>query len=145
MAYQDGRGFYAENGQCGYHGRLGSIHFNVQWIEWICFWSYNWLNFTFIHCACEYDPIGPSFEVDLGILGFCCRLSFALPWTTERSQHLKETIAEIDLDPDNMMGSLMLPIDELRKLRLGQIEAHTFEHAGETYDVTKRPTPRNLP
>lgn len=137
MAYEDGRGFYAQDNQVGYHGRLWSVHFNIQWIEWLFFRSYNWHNFTLIGCTCEYDPIGPSFDIECALLGFWCRVAVALPWTTERSRMLAERIDEYERDPDS--GSLMLPIDELRKLRLGQITAHEFTHAGETYHVVKKP------
>lgn len=139
MAYQDGRGFYAEDNRIGYHGRLWSVHFQLQWIEWLCFWAYNWHNFSLITCAVEYDPMGPSFEIECAVLGFWWRVAFALPWTTESSRMLAERMDEINLDPDFDLGSLMLPIEELRKLRLGTIDAHVFTHAGETYHVIKKP------
>lgn len=56
--------------------------------------GYNWVDFTFIHLACEYDKVGAQFEIEAGLVGF--RLRICIPaGRTEQNDELRRRVEAV--------------------------------------------------
>jgi len=119
----------------GFHNKYFGIQYQVEWPGVLMPWKYNWSNFHVLMLELEYNKSGPSFSIEAALLGFFIRIYFSLPWETEMSKHLKEIMKEHELNPDS--SYMMIPMDELRKIRLGEQVSWEFEHADEKYEVKK--------
>jgi len=99
-------------------------------------WRYNWSGLTFVHASAEYDAVGPEFVVDLGLLGLQLRGALNLPWQTEMSRYLHRLMEEHAANPDR--GSMMLPLTDLRRLRLRETDTLDLDYAGESYIISRK-------
>jgi hypothetical protein len=49
----------------------------------------------------EYDKAGPQVEFTVALLGFYIYTSWGLPWVTEESKSLRDSVSELDKELDN--------------------------------------------
>jgi len=67
--------------------------------------KFNWVGFHFFIFHVEYDPHGPIFSLNFGILGLGFYLSANPPWETRHSKELKKTMDDIKEHPENLKTS----------------------------------------
>ena len=79
----------------------GYIKVSCEWLEWIFRKHFHWINFHLITVEFEYDKAGPQVEFTVALLGFYIYTSWGLPWVTEESKSLRDSVSELDKELDN--------------------------------------------